>query len=40
MLQFAAREADIVGIGPKHGAQVMDMSEMRLEATVQKVAWV
>ncbi|HEU5374098.1 MAG TPA: LLM class flavin-dependent oxidoreductase [Ktedonobacteraceae bacterium] len=40
MLQFAAREADIVGIGPKHGPGGMQMSEMTLESTAQKVAWV
>ena len=40
MLQFAAREADIVGIGPKHGTCGMQMSEMTLESTAQKVAWV
>lgn len=40
MLQFAAREADIVGIGPKHGPHGMQVSEMTLESTTQKVAWV
>lgn len=42
MLQFAAREADIVGIGPKHGTRGMDMSEMTRDSTVQKrhlVTW-
>lgn len=40
MLSIAAREADIVGISPRNGAQGVDMSDATLEATARKMGWV
>lgn len=40
MLSIAAREADIIGISPRNGAQGVDMSDATLEATTRKVEWV
>ncbi len=39
-LSLAGREADIVGLAPRHGATGLDPRSLTLEATREKIAWV
>jgi hypothetical protein len=40
MLGLAAREADIIGIAPKFGAQGVQASDLTPAATERKIAWI
>lgn len=40
MLRLSAREADIIGIAPKFGAQGVEASDLTSEATERKIAWI